>query len=224
MTAIVLATGLAGFGVSVALLALGVASMPIRYTVAVLAAYAVFLLLVRLWALYQRHRLEAHGSLADFVPVPDHAATDHAATDVGTSVGGGGRFGGGGAGRSWEGEAVAPDVAPVTSGVPALDLDLDEGWVLVVPVVVLVGGVLAAVYVIYAAPVLLAEVLLDVVLVSGLYRRLRRLESRSWLTTAIRRTWVPVALVVLLVAAGGFVIQHVVPQADSIGDVLGAGR
>lgn len=219
MTAIVLATGLAGFGVSVALLALGVASMPIRYTVAVLAAYAVFLLLVRLWALYQRRRLEVHGSLADFVPDPDHAATD-----VGTSVGGGGRFGGGGAGRSWEDEAVAPDAAPVTSGVPALDLDLDEGWVLVVPVVVLVGGVLAAVYVVYTAPVLLAEVLLDVVLVSGLYRRLRRLESRSWLTTAIRRTWVPVALVVLLVAAGGFVIQHVVPQADSIGDVLGAGR
>lgn len=208
MVAIVTATGLVGLGASIALLALGVTSMPVRYALAVLVAYAVFLLLVRLWA---SRRLDADASSLD-VPGPGGGPRE------GPTFGGG-RFGGGGAGRGWEGGAVAPETtaAPSLSGV---DVDLDEGWIVVVPVALLVGGVLAAAYIVYAAPVLFAEVLLDVALVSGLYRRLRTIEARSWLTTAIRHTWVPVTLVVLLVVTLGFVIQHQVPQADSIGDVL----
>lgn len=211
MLAIVTATGLTGLGASIGLLALGVTSMPVRYALAVLVAYAVFLLLVRLWA---SRRLDAD----EFADVPDVGG----GPEDGPTFGGG-SFGGGGAGRSWDGDALGPEVptaseAPAAPSLSGVDVDLDDAWIPVVVVALLAGGVLAAAYVVYAAPVLLAEILLDVALVSGLYRRLRRIEARSWLTTAIRHTWVPVTLVVLLVVAIGFVIQHQMPQADSIGD------
>jgi hypothetical protein len=241
MSVIVVGTGLAGFGASVVLLSLGVSSMPARYLVAVAAAYAVFLLLVRLWVEYQRRRLDPEADAIDVIAdlMPEMGVTG--APEPWT--GGGGTFGGGGAGRSWESpapdfaspDASSPEATIATTAVEAgptggthaglaLDADLDDAWVLVVPLVILVGGLLAAAYIIYAAPVLLGELLLDAALVSGLYNRLRKLEPRSWLSTAVRRTWAPVTAVAFLVAAGGFVMQAMVPEADSIGDVLRAVR
>lgn len=224
MTMIVGGTGLAAFGTSATLLALGVSSMPARYLVAVLVAYSLFLLLVRWWAEYTRRRL-AGVDLMDLLPDVVPGGADAGALDP--WMGGGGRFGGAGAGREWASDASAPDATPPapvsTGGVStggALDVDLDEAWVLVVPVLVAVGGLLAAAYVVYAAPVLLAEVLLDVVLVSGLYRRLRKVDSRSWLSTAVRMTWAPAAAVLLLVVGGAFAIQAMVPWAASIGDLF----
>lgn len=238
MTVIVVGTGLAGFGASVALLSLGVSSMAVRYLIAVLLAYASFLFFVRLWIAYQRRQLELDVDAIDLIP--DSVSTQAVPRTPESLGGDGGEFGGGGAGGSWE--SVPP--TPATAGIPAhgpvatspdadavagagssaggeFDLpDPDEGWVLVVPFLLLLGGLFAALYVVYVAPVLLAEVLLDVLLVSGLYRRLRKLEPQSWLSTAVRRTWVPVTVVAALVTAAGFTMQRLVPQANSIGDVL----
>ena len=83
---------------------------------------------------------------------------------------------------------------------------------------------MAVAYVVWTAPVLLAEVLLDVVLVAGLYRSLRSLEPQSWLRTAVRRTWKSAVVVAVLMAAFGFVVQTLLPQVDSIGDVLPEAR
>jgi hypothetical protein len=229
MLLIVVATGVAGFAASAVLLRLGTWSMPLRYVLATLLAYAVFLLLVRLWAEYQRRRLadfavDVADAAIDAIPYPDGGGAG-----VEPWSGGEGRFGGGGAGRSW-GVADAADVevepAPVAAvraadgGGSWFDLDVDDAWVVVVPLVLVVGGIVAAASLLYAAPMLLAEVLLDVVLVSGLYRRLRKVEPQSWLATAVRRTWIPVVGVTLLLAAGGWAVQRAVPQADSIGDVF----
>jgi hypothetical protein len=223
MAVIVVATGLAGFAASVALLALGVASMPVRYVLAVAVAYAVFLLLVRVWIGWQRRRITRHLDAIDLVP--DLPGGGPGVEDA-PWEGGGGRFGGGGAGRSWgDGEAPAAEAGSILPDVgPALDVDLDEGAAVLVPVAILVGGVLVSVYVVWTAPALLAELLLDVALTSSLYRRLRKLEPESWLATAVRRTWMPVTAVALLVACGGAAMQWMVPGADSIGDVLNGGR
>ncbi len=53
MSLILLLTGVSGFLVSAALLGAGVALMWVRYPVAILLAYAVFLLLLRFWLFYQ---------------------------------------------------------------------------------------------------------------------------------------------------------------------------
>lgn len=231
MSVIVIATGLAGFGTSAVMLAAGVSSMALRYFVSVACAYVVFLILVRLWAAYQRGRVDADGDPTDLIP--DLAPADAAPE---ASVGGGGEFGGAGAGGRWEpapntirvsgAESIGLEPAVTTEAVPSesdfsIDVpDLDDLGVLLVVPALLLGGILAALYVVYAAPVLLAEVLVDVLLVSGLYRRLKNIESRSWLATAVRRTWIPVAVVAALLTSAGFIMQRVVPHADSIGDIL----
>jgi uncharacterized membrane protein len=81
------------------------------------------------------------------------------------------------------------------------------------------GGLIAILYVVYAAPVLLAEVALDAVLVTGLYRKLRREDARHWLDSAVRRTWAPALVAGLFLMVAGIAIQWALPAADSIGDV-----
>jgi hypothetical protein len=44
------------------------------------------------------------------------------------------------------------------------------------------------------------------------------------MSTVVRKTWAPVVTVAVLVSAGGFIMQAIAPQADSIGDVLRAVR
>ncbi len=51
------------------------------------------------------------------------------------------------------------------------------------------GLVVALVMAVAAMPALLAEVFLDVFIVSVLYRRLRMAAQEHWLGTALRKTW-----------------------------------
>ena len=73
---------------------------------------------------------------------------------------------------------------------------------------------------IYSAPVLFAELLVDGVLSASLYRRLRGLQTRHWLETAVRRTALPFALTAAIVSASGWGMAHYAPEAHSIGDVI----
>lgn len=230
MSLIVVATGLAGFGASVALLRAGMASMPLRYGLSVVIAYLVFLLLVRLWVVYQRRSFVDDLPDVD-IPILGGPSGGGASESVTEHTFGGGEFGGGGAGRTWDGDL--PSSGDHTASLLSRgsggssnswvgDADLDDGWVwLIVVSLMLAGGtLLAAVYVIYIAPALLAEVLLDVLLVSGLYRGLRGLERRHWLRSALRHTWMPVTAVLILSVAAGYGAQHLRPDADSIGDLF----
>jgi hypothetical protein len=75
---------------------------------------------------------------------------------------------------------------------------------------------------VWMAPTLLAELLFDVALASGLYRRLRGIEdSGSWLKTAVRRTLKPFALLLLLCMAVGWGLQQYDPNIVALGDLFG---
>jgi hypothetical protein len=86
--------------------------------------------------------------------------------------------------------------------------------------VLVLGGVLALFYVVYGAPILLAEVALDAALVAGIYRKLRKEDARHWLTSVLSRTWKPAAVVAGCLSAGGLIMQWAVPGALSIGEVI----
>jgi hypothetical protein len=205
MTVIAVATGLAGFATSATLLGLGMTSMARRYAGATAIAYAVFLLLVRLWAEHQCRRLAPGWSPPSLPSGRPRVRPGHRTDTDGLRP----------TAESRPSDS-AVDLGDV--GVSVLEnVDLDE---LLLPLALLGSGLAAAVYVVAAAPVLLAEVLLDVVLVSGLYLRLRTLEPGWWLDTAVRRTWIPAVVVALVLAATGFVVQTFVPEVDSIGDVM----
>ncbi len=216
MTFILLLTGLAGFLTSFSLLHLGIGQMWLRYPVAIFAAYCVFLLLLRVWLwLQDNRRSEIDLSVMNF---DLSAGADNAVT---SNFSGGGDFGGGGAGGSWS-DGVS--TASVSSDVSVLDsvnvdLDLEELGLVILAVAALVGGIFAAFYVIYIAPVLLAEIFVDGVLLAGLYKKTKDLEKTNWLKTAVRKTLLSAILAFLLFTIAGFTMQKIAPEARSIGEV-----
>jgi hypothetical protein len=80
--------------------------------------------------------------------------------------------------------------------------------------------ILAVASVVYAAPVLLAEVALDAALVGTVYRRLRAEERRHWATTALRQTWVSAVVLTIFMALLGVALGRLAPGSLSIGDVI----
>jgi hypothetical protein len=196
-------SGLAAFLSSVTMVALGLDVMAIRYFTATLAGYLTFLLLIRAWVSW---RLRDPGFDVD---LPDLTSSSPTSSSPGPFAGG--RSGGGGGGVKWD---ASSSPAPSKGG--GFDLGLDDAWPLVLAAVCALGGVIALGYVVYAAPVLLAEVALDAALVTSLYRRLRREDARYWLGSAIRRTWMPAVTAAAFLALA---LQWAVPDANSIGDV-----
>jgi hypothetical protein len=81
------------------------------------------------------------------------------------------------------------------------------------------GALIAVGFVVYSAPILLAEVALDAAVVAPIYRRLRREEAGHWAGAVLRHTWMPALVVILFVAAAGFALQQAAPEARSIGGV-----
>ena len=223
---ILLLTGLAGFLVSFVLLRAGVTAMWLRYPVAIIVAYGVFLILLRAWLSLSRPR---EWDLEEVVDTTLEVVTESTgAGDPG--FGGGADFAGGGAGGSW-GQSVSTitstktsvsTVTPTKSSSSngfSFDLDLDEGWWILLAIVALLGSAIAALYVVYIAPALLAEILLDGVLLAGLYERVKSIEHRHWLRSALRRTAVPAVVIVVFFGIAGFAMQRAAPEARSIGEV-----
>lgn len=185
---LLLATGGVGFLASAGMLWLGVSEMWIRYPIAVLIAYIAFVALIRLWAETERNRTDAHREL-EKVDAPD--ADRQPPPDP--------------AGWNW---LDAADFCPS---------QLDEGCLPALVLGALLALVIALFAVVCAAPGLLAEVFLDVVLVAALYKRLSHIERRHWLATAIRHTWVPALSAAVVLALVGALVQGLVPEAKSIG-------
>ena len=200
---ILAASGGVAFMASMGLLRAGLTHMGVRYPIAALAGYVAFLALIRIWIAWQRRSLELPFDGLDVGPARG-----------GSGGFGGGRSGGGGGGGRWDGSSHG-----VESGIDA-GFSVDEAWPLVLAAVFALGGVLALGYVVYAAPVLLAEVALDAALVTTLYRKLRREDTRSWVASAFRRTWLAALTVVAMLTCAGIAIQWFLPEAESIGDVF----
>jgi hypothetical protein len=238
MSLILGATGAAGFLATYAMLRLGVSLMWLRYALAVLFAYAVFLLLLRLWLfLHSREPLPDLPDLGINLTPSDFGDTSVGAGQA--SFSGGGDFGGGGSGGSWSAgvsdglhHVSTPSVTGGMTGgggggvggglLDSLDFDVDgEGCVFfLLALALIVAGTLAALYVVYAAPLLLAEILVEGVLLSGLHRGMKkaRRDGGYWLGAAVRRTWLPVLLTLVTFSAAGYLLQRAAPRARSIGE------
>jgi hypothetical protein len=222
MSIIVFVTALAGFLSSFLLLQLGLTRMGIRYLLAVGFAYAAFFGLLRLWLRYHRPQTADRKTAADAeIDALDWLDPDLLSSSKTTSAFefGGGASGGGGAARSF-GAGMLGDSENAGAGWKISDaLDGDDGTWIIALFLAVIGGVIAATYIIVSAPAFLAEILVDGVLAAGLYKRLRRIDRRNWLETALRKTWLPVLIVALLFLVAGHLIQANLPEVDSIGDI-----
>ena len=198
MMLVVALTGAAGSLSSFILLRTGVEALPPRYLLSVAIAYATFLTLLGLWVRLRRWEI---GDAPDLSVLDTAGDVKTGAADLARWMGGG-RSGGGGATGAFEG---GPGLAPIEAkALPAVVegrsnplasagafVDSDEIAAVLIALVALAGAVLAAVFIVWTAPALLAELSLDAAVSSGLYRRLRRVGGDHWLRTAMRRTALP---------------------------------
>jgi len=199
MSVLLALTGATGFLGSFLLLKLGVGSMTLRYPVAVALAYGVFLLLLRLWLKLQS---DGWGDAADLGMEVLENCDLVLSGDLDLPAGSGGfasHDGGSGFDLSF-------------------DLDDSTGILVVIALLIVAVAALGAVFwILWIAPALLAEVLVDGLVIAALYRRLRQPQPYGWLAGAIRRTCVPALLVALLLSVSGALLHRAAPEARSIG-------
>lgn len=221
MSLILLLTGFAGFLSSFLLLHCGVNQMWLRYPLAILSAYAAFLLLLGLWLGF--HRSQRNLDFDVHFDLPTGSNSGGTPTS-GADFSYGGDFGGGGAGGNW-GDSVSSTSSysggdkSILNGM-SFDIDLQEIGLVLLAAIALLGGLFASLYVVYIAPVLLAEILVDGLLLRGLYRQVEHIERNHWLQTAVRKTLLPALLCVLFFGMAGGALQMTTPEAKSIGEVL----
>ena len=216
MSLIVGLTGAAGLLFSYLILKFGITSMMLRYPLALLLAYGVFLVLLWLWL---RTKVEGYVDIPDFSGgVPGRSGDCTPAFD-----GDGGNFGGGGASGSFDGVAAFTPAESDSSSLAEAASAVDGADELAIPlflVVLVLGLALASLYVVYAAPILFAELLVDGALSYALYRRIKATDSPHWLESALRSTALPFVLTGIFVSATGAAMTAYAPGAHSIGQVV----
>ena len=194
--------GFVGFLISHTLLHHGVEEMWLRYPLAVISGYLVFLGLLRLWVEIERARYDPNQ-----VEIPTDFSNDR--------------------------ESIQPPFRRYTKesdswldwlDLPSSVFDLDEGCLVGCAFVFLFGLLTGAVgllfAVIVAAPELLAEVFLDAVVVTMLYRHLKTAAKEHWLGTAVKRTWKSALVTAAAASLLGLLLAVFAPHSHSIGPAI----
>jgi hypothetical protein len=224
MALIVLLTGGCGLLASFALLRYGMGSMALRYPLALGLAYLFFLFLIWLWL-----RTNAR----DWLDVPDFANAVPGRDCGGAPAmrsGTGGDFAGGGASGDFEMLASSPllPASPASADSPLSSVgdavgsvtDADEFAIALLAIALAVGLAFASLYVVYIAPVLFAEVLVDGALSYALFRHLRGQDPTHWLTSTFKRTALPFVIAALFLAGMGAAMSAYAPDAHSVGQFV----
>lgn len=220
MALLVALTGGFGLLASFTMLQFGVDSMALRYPLALAFAYVFFLFLIWLWLRTKAEDYLDVPDITDLIPRPGKPSD---LPDV--KSGGGGDFGGGGASGTFDGTAVPFEEAgssPLravgeTVGSAA---DADEFAIPLVAIALAIGIAVASLYVVYIAPVLFAEVLVDGALSYVLFRHLRGQDPQHWLSSAFRRTVLPFTATAVFLVAVGAAMAAYAPGAKSVGQVM----
>lgn len=217
MFLLVTLTGASGFVASYTFLHAGLVEMWLRYLASFGVAYLMFLVFLWLWL---RTRSDDYADLPDVSGVTSSSSDGHGACYSGK----GGDFGGGGASGSFDSPSEEISVIGDAGGSvgDALGTVAETGeFAIPLAALILIGAmVFSSLFMVYSAPTLFAELLVDGVLSASLYRRLRGLETCHWLETAIRRTAWPFILTAAITSASGWAMTLYAPGAHSIGDVV----
>jgi hypothetical protein len=205
------------------LLMAGFHSLRLRYPIAVLVSYGVFLGLVRVWLWYVSIRRGAglRQGISD--------AVDGFSWGGGSGGGGGGssvEFGGGDAGGAGASDvwgesapaefAAAPPPSGGGGGGGWLDFDLDgDGlWVLILLAVLILGIVFAGGYLVYAAPQILPEAAWQFALAGALKKASSK--DGDWMPGVMMSSAIPFIVVLILAAVLGWTAHHACPAATKL--------
>ena len=234
MLGIITLAWLAGFLTSFALLHLGLTSMAVRYAIATACGYGAFVFAVRMWLLGSDAASQANDDGSRRGPRVNLGGLGRLGGEA-TKKGGdalftGGRSGGAGASALWDTNTPAiqplfvpaPDTSGASgsgfSGLGKIKMKGKNAGAIVA--VVLIAIAIAVVgRVVWSAPNLIAEMLVDGALAGGALRGVARAHQRREIDV-IEHTWIPALIVFVLMIALGVTAQSFVPTAVSIGDLF----
>jgi len=188
--------GFFGFLVSYVSLHLGLTQMWVRYPVALLAGYAFFIGLLRLWVELERSRFNPEAAEIEALVVEERRSANPSVLKYDRRI-------------SWL------DWLDVTNV-----LDFDEGCLPALLALLVFGLVVVLALAVAAMPALLAEVFLDVFIVSVFYRRLRVAAQEHWLGAALRKTWWLALIAAALLSLAGWGLETLSPGSHSIGPAI----
>jgi hypothetical protein len=210
------------------LLMAGFHSLRLRYPIAVLVSYGVFLGLVRVWLWYVSIRRDSGLGRGSF-DVGNGFSWGGGSGGGGSIPGGavrfgGGASGGGGASDAW-GQAgaaefvAAPEPAGISGGggwFPDLDFSLDgDGlWVLILLAVLILGIVFAGGYLVYAAPQILPEAAWQFALAGALKKASAK--DGDWMPGVMMSSAIPFIVVLILAAVLGWTAHYACPAATKL--------
>ncbi|HEX7190959.1 MAG TPA: hypothetical protein VF381_05230 [Thermoanaerobaculia bacterium] len=235
MTLILVATFAVGLLTVHGLFVIHVAKLWMRYAIAVIVAYAVFLGLLKVWLIYFaiciRH---AHGTGSsggvdfDFCDLSSGGSSSGSSSSISDLSSGGGKFGGGGASGSWGTPESQPVItAPVSShgsssgsGFGGLDLDGDEIVLVLIIIAVATAIIGAGVYLIWAAPTILSDTAFNAVLASALVHKTKKVSHPEWVGSVLHATAIPFSIVLALTILMGWYAQHICPTALRVRDAI----
>lgn len=219
------------------LLEAGVRSMLIRYPIVLALSYLMFFIFIKIWLLYIQRT--SSSNLSDdglchpvFIPGGGSAPVGSAAD---LTIPGGGEFGGGGASGDFTDSSIAGDVPAGTSNVISKavvtqsgessclpdtpDIDLDKGGIVLIALGILLALILGAgFYLIYAAPAILSDAALQVIMASSLYKASKKMDDPDWVGSIFKATWIAFAIVAVLTIAVACVATHYCPGATKLFD------
>jgi hypothetical protein len=199
---IVLSTLVSGLLSSRFLLHLGVENMALRYGLASLIAYDVFLVLGRFWLGYvsARARLQQQASRVNpaLLWSPQSRAKKEAGGDQSLDVTDG---------------ADLIDLAP-----DSFDADEGIGAAIYLVILVVIGAILIAggIFVIVEAQILFFETLFHAILTAAFVRALNRMEREDWALSLLKETWIPFVIMLVAAAACGYWAQLHCPAAETM--------
>jgi hypothetical protein len=193
--------GCAGFLISYGLLHLGWHKMAVRYPLAVLGGYAVFLVQLRIWVEIERTRYQPNEVQISTQP-PEEAGESSLLEKFQRSDS-----------DSWLdwldfGDSLLPEEGCLF------------GCLFTAVLGIIVGAVTMVFSFFVAGPGFLAEVFLDAVVVSMLYRHLQNVAREHWLGTAVRKSWSSVAMAAVALGVVGFCLDESAPGSHSIGPAV----
>jgi hypothetical protein len=242
MTAILTATILVGLATTWVLYRIRLNVFAIRYGLAVITAYAAFVGFIKIWLWYVEYcgRRRSGGTADDWFDCINFSGGGSSSGSSVSFSGGGGKFGGGGASGSWASESNV-QAAPVVVAPPPRSSsssstsskssskssggggggdDLGE-LILVLLIIALVLAIIASfIWIVWAAPAILSEVVFNAVLAGALARHTHRATCGEWIGGVIKKTAIPFVLILALSVTMGWWAQHICPTALRLADAL----
>ena len=172
------------------------------------------------------------GNLGELQRPLDAAAAQHdqaagrGGSGDGLPSGQGGDFGGGGASGDWGSTADAGGSWADNISLDGVDLGGDEGALVVVPILAVFAGLVAAFFGfgallwLYFGVDVLLSVAVELAFSMMAARALVRVERAGWLLAAVRLTWKPLLGALVCAVALGTLADWWVPEANTLREVL----